>query len=302
MRALVTGGAGFIGTNLIKRLSNNNHVEYRENIIASIDNYSTGLAENEINRNGVRYFGGDISQITDYSDIIEDCDVIFHLAARARIQPSFKTPTQSLQSNVVGTQNILEWARQNGNIPVVYAGSSSKHGDIYSNPYTFTKWQGEQLCEMYANVYDLTVTICRFYNVYGPHQLTDGDYCTVLGIFESLYKKNKPLTITGDGEQRRDFTHVDDIVDGLVRCYTSMLNSRYSANYYERFNEFELGRGKNYSINEIADAFGEDYPRQYVFALPGEMRETLCTDTEAREQLDWQPTRDVIEYIKETNE
>tara|TARA_R100001463_G_scaffold63195_1_gene116208 strand:+ start:633 stop:1541 length:909 start_codon:yes stop_codon:yes gene_type:complete len=302
MRALVTGGCGFIGTNLIKRLSNNNHVEYRENIIASIDNYSTGLAENEIDCPGVKYFGGDISKITDYSDMIEDCDIIFHLAARARIQPSFKTPTQSFESNVVGTQNILEWARQNGNIPVVYAGSSSKHGDIYSNPYSFTKWQGEQLCEMYANVYDLTVTICRFYNVYGPHQLTDGDYCTVLGIFESLYKKNKPLTITGDGEQRRDFTHVDDIVDGLVRCYTSMLNSRYSANYYERFNEFELGRGKNYSINEIADAFGEDYPRQYVFALPGEMRETLCTDTEAREQLDWQPTRDVIEYIKETNE
>jgi UDP-glucose 4-epimerase len=301
MRALVTGGCGFIGTNLIKRLSNNNHVEYRENIIASIDNYSTGLAENEIDCPGVKYFGGDISKITDYSDMIEDCDIIFHLAARARIQPSFKTPTQSFESNVAGTQNILEWARQNGNIPVVYAGSSSKHGDLYSNPYSFTKWQGEQLCEMYANVYDLAVTICRFYNVYGPHQLTDGDYCTVLGIFESLYKKDKPLTITGDGEQRRDFTHVDDIVDGLVRCYTSMLNSRYSANYYERFNEFELGRGKNYSINEIADAFGEDYPRQYVFALPGEMRETLCTDTEAKEKLDWQPTRDVIEYIRETN-
>jgi len=301
MRALVTGGCGFVGTNLIKRLSNNNHVEYRENIIASIDNYSTGLAENEIDCPGVKYFGGDISKITDYSDMIEDCDIIFHLAARARIQPSFKTPTQSFESNVAGTQNILEWARQNGNIPVVYAGSSSKHGDLYSNPYSFTKWQGEQLCEMYANVYDLAVTICRFYNVYGPHQLTDGDYCTVLGIFESLYKKDKPLTITGDGEQRRDFTHVDDIVDGLVRCYTSMLNSRYSANYYERFNEFELGRGKNYSINEIADAFGEDYPRQYVFALPGEMRETLCTDTEAKEKLDWQPTRDVIEYIRETN-
>ena len=303
MRALVTGGAGFVGTNLIKRLSNNNHVEYRENIIASIDNYSTGLAENEIDCPGVKYFGGDISKITDYSDMIEDCDIIFHLAARARIQPSFKTPTQSFESNVAGTQNILEWARQNGNIPVVYAGSSSKHGDIYSNPYTFTKWQGEQLCEMYANVYDLTVTICRFYNVYGPHQLTDGDYCTVLGIFESLYKKNKPLTITGDGEQRRDFTHVDDIVDGLMRCYTSMLDSRYSHTHaINNFKEFELGRGKNYSINEIADAFGEDYPRQYVFALPGEMRETLCTDTEAREQLDWKPTRDIIEYIKETNE
>ena len=154
MRALVTGGAGFVGTNLIKRLSNNNHVEYRENIIASVDNYSTGLAENEINSPGVRYFGGDISKITDYSDMIEDCDIIFHLAARARIQPSFKTPTQSLQSNVVGTQNILEWARKNGNIPVIYAGSSSKHGDVYSNPYTFTKWQGEQLCQMYSKVYD----------------------------------------------------------------------------------------------------------------------------------------------------
>ena len=302
MRALVTGGCGFVGTNLIKRLSNNNHVEYRENIIASIDNYSTGLAENEIDCPGVKYFGGDISKITDYSDMIEDCDIIFHLAARARIQPSFKTPTQSFESNVAGTQNILEWARQNGNIPVVYAGSSSKHGDLYSNPYSFTKWQGEQLCEMYANVYDLAVTICRFYNVYGPHQLTDGDYCTVLGIFESLYKKDKPLTITGDGEQRRDFTHVDDIVDGLMRCYTSMLDSRYSHTHaINNFKEFELGRGKNYSINEIADAFGEDYPRQYVFALPGEMRETLCTDTEAREQLDWQPTRDVIEYIRETN-
>jgi len=235
--------------------------------------------------------------------MIEDCDIIFHLAARARIQPSFKTPTQSFESNVAGTQNILEWARQNGNIPVVYAGSSSKHGDIYSNPYTFTKWQGEQLCEMYANVYDLAVTICRFYNVYGPHQLTDGDYCTVLGIFESLYKKNKPLTITGDGEQRRDFTHVDDIVDGLMRCYTSMLDSRYSHTHaINNFKEFELGRGKNYSINEIADAFGDGYPRKYVDEWRGEMRETLCTDTEAREQLDWQPTRDVIEYIKETNE
>ena len=302
MRALVTGGAGFVGTNLIKRLSNNNHVEYRENIIASIDNYSTGLAENEIDCPGVRYFGGDISQITDYSDMIEDCDVIFHLAARARIQPSFETPTEYFQSNAAGTQNILEWARKNGNIPVVYAGSSSKHGDIYSNPYTFTKWQGEQLCEMYSKLYNLPVTICRFYNVYGPHQLTEGEYCTVIGIFESLYKKDKLFKITGDGEQRRDFTHVDDIVDGLMRCYTSMLDSKYSHTHaINNFNEFELGRGKNYSINEIADAFGEGYPRKYVDEWRGEMRETLCTDTKAREQLDWKPTRDVIEYIKETN-
>ena len=224
------------------------------------------------------------------------------MAAKARIQPSFETPTEYFQSNAAGTQNILEWARKNGNIPVVYAGSSSKHGDIYSNPYTFTKWQGEQLCEMYSKLYNLPVTICRFYNVYGPHQLTEGEYCTVIGIFESLYKKDKLFTITGDGEQRRDFTHVDDIVDGLMRCYTSMLDSKYSHTHaINNFNEFELGRGKNYSINEIADAFGEGYPRKYVDEWRGEMRETLCTDTKAREQLDWKPTRDVIEYIKETN-
>ena len=190
MRALVTGGCGFIGTNLIKRLSNNNHKEYCENIVVSIDDYSTGSGDNEIECNGVQYFGGDISKVTDYSNIIDDCDIIFHLAAKARIQPSFETPTEYFQSNAAGTQNILEWARKNGNIPVVYAGSSSKHGDIYSNPYTFTKWQGEQLCEMYSKLYNLPVTICRFYNVYGPHQLTEGEYCTVIGIFESLYKKD----------------------------------------------------------------------------------------------------------------
>ena len=305
MRMLVTGGAGFVGTNLIKRLLEDGHK------VVSVDNYSTGKEENH--QDGCRYYKNDLSSdhiLGVYVDAgtypswrDDEYDVIFHLAARARIQPSFETPIESFQSNVVGTMNILELARKKGNIPVVYAGSSSKHGDLYSNPYSFTKWQGEQLCEMYTNIYDLPVTICRFYNVYGPHQLTEGEYCTVLGIFENLYKNNKPLTITGDGEQRRDFTHVDDIVDGLVKCYNSMLVSRHSTTHLiNNFKEFELGRGKNYSINEIADAFGEDYPRQYVFALPGEMRETLCTDIEAREQLDWQPTRDVIEYIKETNE
>ena len=149
---------------------------------------------------------------------------------------------------------------------------------------------------MYSNIYDLPVTICRFYNVYGPHQLTEGEYCTVLGIFENLYKNNKPLTITGDGEQRRDFTHVEDIVDGLVRAFE--LDPRYV------FEEFEFGRGKNYSINEIADAFGE-YPKEYIEEWPGEMRETLCQEralTHAESVLGWIPKKDIIEYIKETNE
>jgi UDP-glucose 4-epimerase len=289
MKALVTGGSGFIGTNLIKKLSYNNHIEFRENIVVSIDNYSTGLEKNDIDCPGIEYHFVDITEHTNYSFLIQDCDVIFHLAALPRIQPSFETPTESFKSNVLGTMNILEWARKNGNIPVIYAGSSSTHGGVYSNPYTHTKWQGEELCKMYNKIYDLPVTICRFYNVYGPHQLTEGEYCTVLGIFENQVKQGLPLTITGDGEQRRDFTHVDDIVDGLVRCYL-----------LKGYNEFELGRGKNYSINEIADAFG-DHPREYVDEWLGEMRETLCTDTKAKEELGWKPTRDIIEYIKETN-
>ena len=289
MKALVTGGVGFIGTNLIKRLIKDGYE------VVSLDNYSTGKEENE--QEGCKYHRCEL-----FDDIprhgawglekfqLDKPDVIFHLAALARIQPSFDTPVKSFKANALATQNILEYARLN-DIPIIYAGSSSKHGNVYSNPYTFTKWQGEQLCKLYYEIYDLNVTICRFYNVYGPYQLTEGPYCTVLGIFQKLYENNKPLTITGDGEQRRDFTHVDDIVDGLVRCID-----------IDGYNEYEFGRGRNYSINEIANAFGEDYPVEYIDELPGEMRETLCTDIEAIEELGWKPTRDVIEYIKETNE
>jgi len=297
MRALVTGGAGFVGTNLIKRLLEDGHD------VVSVDNYSTGKKENH--QEGCQYFDYDISSkhtLGIYVDVAtypswrdSEYDLIFHLAALPRIQPSFETPIESFQSNVVGTMNILELARKNGNIPVVYAGSSSTHGDKYSNPYTFTKWQGEELCKMYTKIYDLPVTICRFYNVYGPHQLTEGEYCTVIGIFENLYKKNKLFTITDDGEQRRDFTHVDDIVDGLIRVSNRLTLFKGGHITGE---EFEFGRGKNYSINEIADAFGEGYPRKYISKRDGEMRETLCIDKKARKELGWKPTKDVIQWIK----
>ena len=181
---------------------------------------------------------------------------------------------------------------------MIYAGSSSNHGDKFSNPYTFSKWQGEELCRLYSKLYDLPTSICRFYNVYGPYELTEGDYCTLIGIFKNQYKNNQPLTITGNGEQRRDFTHVDDIVDGLVKCHTSMFISRHSTTHLiNNFKEFEFGRGKNYSVNEIANAFG-DYPRKYIDERPGEMRETLCTDTLANEFLDWKPEKDILDYIK----
>ena len=288
MKILVTGGVGFIGTNLIKRLVEDGHE------VVSLDNYTTGNIENE--QDGCKYINCELSDdiarhgawgLAHFQ--LDKPDVIFHLAALARIQPSFDTPVESFKANALATQNILEYARLN-DIPVIYAGSSSKHGNIYSNPYTFTKWQGEELCKLYYEIYNLNVTICRFYNVYGPYQLTEGPYCTVIGIFQKLYENNEPLTITGDGEQRRDFTHVDDIVDGLVRCID-----------IDGYNEYEFGRGRNYSINEIADAFGEDYPKEYIDKLPGEMRETLCTDTKAFDDLRWSPIEDVINYIRDTH-
>ena len=297
MRALVTGGAGFVGTNLIKRLLSDSHWDE----VVSLDNYSTGKRENE--QDGCKYIEVDISDrlrrhkafgLEIYQ--VEKPDVIFHLAAKARIVPSIQNPTKSLFNNIDSTINVLEYARIN-NIPVVYAGSSSAHGDIYANPYTFTKWNGEELCKLYSNVYDLPIAICRFYNVYGDGQLSEGAYCTVLGIFERQFKSGEPLTITSDGEQRRDFTDVMDIVDGLVKCGMSLLiPNAYHAKISGE--TFELGNGKNYSINELANAFG-DYPIEYIPERPGEVRESLNTDTKAYTMLGWKPKGDIIRYIKE---
>ncbi len=279
MRVLVTGGAGFIGTNLIRVLLDEGHK------VVSLDNYSTGLKENE--QKGCQYFDVDLVQTDNYDFFMDKPDVVYHLAAVARIQPSFEHPTYTFHSNVTTTLNILEWARGKG-CPVVYAGSSSSNGDKFANPYTLSKSQGEQLVELYSKVYHLPTTICRFYNVYGPHQLTEGEYCTLIGIFETLYKEGKPLTITWDGEQRRDFTHVDDIVDGLILAAEDNSGETY-----------ELGSGKNYSVNEIAVAFDALWTAKYIDRRPGEMRETLCTDMKARDMLGWNPKRDVIDFIKE---
>ena len=292
MRVLVTGGAGFVGTNLIQRLLKDGHE------VISVDNYSTGKKENE--QPGCHYYDKDLSKwswwMLGVDEEIEGVDIIFHLAALPRIVPSFEKPLDTYKSGPQSTMNVLEWARHH-ETPVIYAGSSSVKGDVYANPYTFTKWQNEHLLELYNKVFNLPTAICRFYNVYGEHQANEGSYCNVLGIFETQYKEGKPLTITGDGEQRRDFTYVGDIVDGLVRCGTSLLIPNA---YHAKINgeSFELGNGSNYSINELAEAFG-DYPTEYIDGRPGEMRETLNTDTKAQEKLGWKPSGDIIRFIKE---
>ena len=220
------------------------------------------------------------------------CNKIFIISLKDR-----KDRQESIEANVNGVLNILELARKH-NIPFIYAGSSSFHHGLYGSAYAWSKHAGEQLCKLYTECYDLPTAICRFYNVYGPHQLVDGDYATVLGIFERQYENNETLTITSDGEQRRDFTHVDDIVSGLIKCGRSLLiPNEFHAKVSGE--EFELGSGVNHSINEVADMFGKDYPREYIPARKGEYDKTLCTDDNAHRLLGWKPTKNLEEYIKD---
>ena len=280
MNILVTGGAGFVGTNLIKRLLKDGHK------VVSLDNYSTGKKENE--QKGCTYFDVDIRDVVDFSYFMEKPDVVYHLGALARIQPSFEFPANTLEVGILGTMNILEWVRQLENKPrMIFAGSSSVHSGKMKNPYTFSKVVADDMCLLYKEHFGVDVSICRFYNVYGPHQLTEGKYCTVVGIFQRQYQEGVELTITGDGEQRRDFTHIDDIVDGLILTSESETC----------WDEIELGRGNNYSINELAKMFNCGYT--YLPERPGEARETLCDISQAKEKIGYEPTRNIEDYIHE---
>jgi len=277
MNIMVTGGAGFIGTNLIKRLLKDGH-----NVV-SLDNYSTGKKENE--QEGCEYHACDIRDVLNFDFFMEKPDVIYHLAALPRIQPSFDFPAMTFEINALATMNLMEWAR-NKDCKVVYAGSSSVHNGKYENPYSFSKDVAEQICYMYKELFNVNMSICRFYNVYGDYQVTEGEYAAVVGIFLDQFKKDEPLTITGDGFQRRDFTHVDDIVDGLI------LTSENETCW----DEIELGRGENFSINELADMFNTDI--KYIDERPGEARETLCNTLIAKRLIGYEPKVNLDDYIK----
>ena len=294
MKILVAGGVGFVGTNLIKRLLKDGHE------VSSVDNYSTGSKENH--QDGCTYYEHDLSSKHTLGIYVDhetypswrdnEFDLIFNVAALARIQPSLSDPVKAISNNFNSALHVLEWARKN-NTPVTFSGSSTLHHGLWGSPYAWSKYAGEQLCELYNKVYDLPTAICRFYNVYGEHQLEDGAYATVVGIFEKQYRNGKPLTVTGDGEQRRDFTHIDDIVDGLVRCGLSLLTDAKVSNGQA----YELGRGLNFSINEIAKMF-DGAEIEYIPARRGEYPFTLADYTKAKEELGWIPSLNIKDYIK----
>jgi UDP-glucose 4-epimerase len=274
MKILVTGGAGFVGTNLIKRLLKEGHE------VVSIDNYTTGKKSNH--QKGCKYLDHDLRNLTEFMEV----DVVFHIAAIARIQPSFENPTEYFTTNANATLNLVDWCARN-NVPIVYAGSSSKHSGRFKNPYTFSKDVGEDIVELYREHFGLEASIARFYNVYGPHQLTEGGYTTLIGRWLNNLEKGIECEIYGDGEQRRDFTHVDDIVDALVQI-----------TYKECYgHDFELGRGMNISVNEVAKMM--NIKPIYKDPKPGEARHTLNESTNAQGMLGWSAKKELEHYIKQ---
>ena len=281
MQVLVTGGAGFVGTNLIKQLLKEGHE------VISIDNYSTGKEENHVN--GVKYINGDIYNLMDHIATLSTSyyqpDIVFHMAAIARIQPSFINPRDYIKTNFNGTYNIVQFCT-NREIPLIYAGSSSHHSGKFKNPYTFSKDLGEEIIQLYQKHFGLKASITRFYNVYGPHQLVEGGYTTLIGRWVNNIQKGIPCEIYGDGSKRRDFTHVNDIVDALIKIMD--LKS------YNKI--FELGRAKNYSILDVAKMFHIN--PLFKKDKPGEAFETLANISLAKNELKWLPKINLEDYIK----
>lgn len=292
-RVLVTGGAGFIGSNLVDALINKGYD------VGIIDDFSTGKREN-INPKATLY---EISlhkaSIEELTNILSGYEKVFHTAAFARVQPSIIDPIKFNEVNVNGTLNLLFACVKAGIKKVIYSASSSAYGNnnIFPtpettntdpmSPYGLQKYIGEQYCRMFSLVYGLDTVSLRYFNVYGPRMNFTGAYKTVIAIFIEKKSQNKPLTITNDGTQRRDFTHVYDVVDANIRA----------SEYEEKLNGevFNIGNGKDISINEIADMFGGE--KEYIGNVL-EPYKTLADNSKAKNILGWIPKQNIEDYIK----
>jgi len=276
---LVTGGAGFVGTNLIKSLLLN-----EPNLqITSLDNYFTGKITNHIQ--GVEYINGNT---WDASEILSNrkFDTVFHFGEYSRIVKSFDDIKFVSKSILSGTPTILQLCKE-WNAKLIYSASSSKFGnegkDENLSPYSWMKSKMVELIKNYGDWYGLQYEICYFFNVYGPNQITSGDYATVIGIFERQYNGGKKCSVVYPGTQTRDFTHINDIVSGLIKASSQNLNK-----------EWHLRSGINVSIIEVAEMFGE---WEFVPERRGERftSEEFPSDTE--EKLNWKPQYNLKDWI-----
>ncbi len=273
---VVTGGAGFIGSRLCARLA------ALGNTVISLDNYFTGLRTNHVP--GVDYREGHTKHIAKH--ITEPVDLVYHLGEYSRVEISFREPQLVLEYNAEGTAGVLEFCRKQ-NVKIVYAGSSTKFADgglgRDQSPYAWTKATNTELVCNYGAWYGLPYAITYFYNVYGPGERA-GSYGTVIEIFRQQYAQGKPLGVVSPGTQKRNFTHVDDIVDGLL-----LVGEKGEGD------EFGLGAREAYSVIEVAEMFGST-----VEMLPerqGNRMSAMLDDAKSR-MLGWEPTRRLPEYIE----
>jgi nucleoside-diphosphate-sugar epimerase len=270
----VTGGAGFIGSNLIEALL----LSGAET--CSVDDYSSGIEQNHIE--GCEYHNGDVSEAGDLESIGR-IDFIFHLAAKARISRSFEDSAGYFKANAMGTMGVCRFALERS-IPLVYAGTGSNHGGRYRNPYTFSKAVGEDVVRMNMGL-GLKASIARFFNVYGPRELIGEDNSTLVGAWRGRIARGEVPVIYGDGTKVRDFTHVRDITEALMS-----IMQRRAFGF-----EFDLGRGSPLSVLEVSRMFGRGF--EFRPDRRGEMQESVCDNSLARKVLGWNPSRNLKDYV-----
>ena len=294
--SLITGGAGFIGSNLADELLRIGHK------VTVVDNeYSDAHDQFYWNKNSYNV-NCDIRDYKALKNCMHGVDYVFHFAAEARIQPAIKNPIEAVSINSLGTCTVLQCAREAGVKKVMYSSTSSGYGmnpypnvetqqDDCLNPYSVSKVNGEKLCKMYTDLYGLKTVIFRYFNVYGDHQPLRGQYAPVIGIFLRQLAAGEPLTIVGDGEQRRDFVNVKDVCRANIMAAISNPDDEAYGQVYN------VGTGKNYSVNEIAKMFNTE--TTYIPARPGEAKISLANIDKIYKTFAWKPEVDVEEWIKE---
>ena len=281
---IVTGGAGFIGSNLIKYL-----LEKTDLKIISIDNYSTGTKKNHVNHKNVKYIKGEninISKILkSYKKKIK---AIYHFGEFSRIYQSFLMTKKCLNSNIYNSFEVINFAKDN-KIKIIYSATSSNLGnkgkDENLSPYAWTKSKNIELIKNYSKWFGLKYELVFFYNVYGPKQITVGPMSALIGIFETQFKKKKLLTVVNPGNQKRDFTHIDDIVVG---CYLALIKGKQ--------NEYMLCTNKSYSIIQIAKMFKTKF--RFIKSRPGDRFGSTILNNNAKKILGFKAKKSIKDYIK----
>ena len=277
-KVLVTGGAGFIGSHLCEKLLNSGMYE-----VFSLDNYFTGNENNHIK--GVNYIKGNTSEIENL--ITFKPSLIYHLGEYSRVEQSFDDIEKVWRFNKEGIFAVLEFCRKTG-AKIIYAGSSTKFGDgglgRDQSPYAWTKASNTELVINYGKWFNISYAITYFYNVYGPREISKGKYATLIALFKELKKTNMPLGVVSPGTQKRNFTHVDDIINGLILVGEKGIGDDYG-----------IGNDESYSIIEIANLFGGE-----IIMLPERKGNRLSAEvmTEKTIELGWKPRKSIKKYIK----